>query len=231
MLAVAYPPSVPTDAARQSVLDALAVRWLDAQTSHMPNLSINQDDLDLELFQDALNQLTAHGQGDAMIAGDEDADISAFFKFSQSQETSASQGTQRNSQEYGGTNADADDPLSFFHALLPGDNPPSSLPGDSPFDFSQLPPSSPPIIMHDLQHSALLLSSPGTSPNGVSPWSDSAVTPEAVMGKHMRRASEVIGRSGRHPLAAVAALGATTSGDLEEPNEATLMALLAEFEA
>ncbi len=38
----------------------------------------------------------------------------------------------------------------------------------SPFDFSQLPPSSPPLLLEDqkrgLSHSALLLSSPGTSP-------------------------------------------------------------------
>lgn len=43
----------------------------------------------------------------------------------------------------------------------------------SPFDFSQLPPSSPPALPSNLPHSALLLSSPSSSPNGVSPRTES----------------------------------------------------------
>jgi len=43
----------------------------------------------------------------------------------------------------------------------------------TPFDFSQLPPSSPPALPSNLPHSALLLSSPGGSPLDYSPRADS----------------------------------------------------------
>ncbi|KAL1411621.1 hypothetical protein Q8F55_002585 [Vanrija albida] len=57
---------------------------------------------------------------------------------------------------------------------------------DSPFDFSQLPPSSPPSMPSNLPHSALLLSSPGGSPMDISPRPDSEagsrVSPPALSG-------------------------------------------------
>lgn len=61
---------------------------------------------------------------------------------------------------------------------------PSDTP--EPFDFSQLPPSSPPSMPSNLPHSALLLSSPGGSPMDISPRPESEagsrVSPPALSG-------------------------------------------------
>jgi len=56
-----------------------------------------------------------------------------------------------------------------------------------PFDFSQLPPSSPPVMPNDLPHSALLLSSPDNSPMGYSPLDRELtyrISPEKRSGLH-----------------------------------------------
>ena len=65
------------------------------------------------------------------------------------------------------TSTDDDDVLSqLFNPTSSAGNLGSS---PSPFDFSALPPSSPPEMHDDLPHSALLLSSPDNSPMGFSP--------------------------------------------------------------
>ncbi|ORY26181.1 hypothetical protein BCR39DRAFT_542223 [Naematelia encephala] len=69
-----------------------------------------------------------------------------------------------------------DDVLSQLFNRTSSIGPMGSSPGT--FDFSQLPPSSPPVIpSSDLPHSVLLLSSPGTSSIGFSPL-DRRISPE-----------------------------------------------------
>jgi hypothetical protein len=225
--------------------------WTEALGSL--GISGEKEGFDRELFHAAIRQLAAaEAEGVPTLQEDADVDLSAWFKFSQSQSTSASQETVKSG---GGNDAldNDDDPFAFFDALLPEDTDTSAAvveatdpsPERSPFDFSQLPPSSPPITTRDLQHSAysaLLLSSPGTSPNGLSPWSDSAPSPASTTPTatetHARRSSGSMwlndksgmpSKNGRHPLASVAALGQSGSVDLEQPTDATLVALLAEY--
>lgn len=71
----------------------------------------------------------------------------------------------------------------------------------SPFDFSQLPPSSPPAAMSDLPHSALLLSSPDMSPMDrlISPAKSTGktYTPQSIPSS---RPTPVISNSAPTPL-------------------------------
>jgi hypothetical protein len=56
----------------------------------------------------------------------------------------------------------------------------------SPFDFSQLPPSSPPSLPSNLPHSALLLSSPSASPHEYSPSDSTGKVSPARSGSGLR---------------------------------------------
>ncbi len=172
---------------------------------------------------------------------DDDVDFGAWFTFSQSQSQS------QQSQEPAGERdaAPPHDSFAMFDALLP-DGPPSSAfldptpPGSTPFDFSQLPPSSPPIMTHDLHHSHLLLSSPGTSPTAFTPSSDKTTpddtyaTPEATAppssGRSRTSFSAQSRPAVRHPLASVAAVAGTNSDESQPPSDEQFRALMAEFE-
>ena len=76
-----------------------------------------------------------------------------------------SSGARRRREE---TATEDDDAIS---QLFNGNSSVGNVASSSPpaFDFSQLPPSSPPMMPNDLPHSALLLSSPDTSSIGFSP--------------------------------------------------------------
>ncbi|KAK8864609.1 hypothetical protein IAR55_001859 [Kwoniella newhampshirensis] len=91
---------------------------------------------------------------------------------------------------------DEDDVLSQLFNRTSSVGMESSSP--APFDFSQLPPSSPPLSMvgsDHLPHSALLLSSPDNSPNGFSPM-DMKSTPGKSRLRHSVSASAVEGMGG-----------------------------------
>ena len=124
--------------------------------------------LDLPLSDDAENALS-HAQSlslsQATSSFDWTTDLSAFFDVEglalNAETTEGERGAGGAMLDRSDGTENEDDVLSqLFHrtssAIL------ESSP--TPFDFSQLPPSSPPIMPSDLPHSALLLSSPDLSP-------------------------------------------------------------------
>jgi hypothetical protein len=90
----------------------------------------------------------------------------------------------------------------------------------SPFDFSQLPPSSPPALPSNLPHSALLLSSPSGSPLAYSPAEEGGKLAGSGLRNELAKAGE--GDDMTAVAAAAAAAAVAAGGD-------TLQDLLSKF--
>lgn len=136
------------------------------------NLKVDANDwtADISSFFDVEGFEMATGPGGATAARSPTPGPTDFHRALSSGSRRRRDQQQQQHQQYShppSSSTEEDDAMSQLFNRTSSIGPLESSP--APFDFSQLPPSSPPSLPSDLPHSALLLSSPDNSPMGFSP--------------------------------------------------------------